>query len=65
VQGHLRKEYISIDVTTECKHCSRVLHLTIDNKMQISVGESDANPFVFMPEIDWKNFTGQNIIDSY
>jgi hypothetical protein len=65
VQGHLRKEYISIEVTTKCKHCDRVLHLTIDSNMRVSVGETDANPLVFMPDIDWKNFTEQNIIDSY
>jgi hypothetical protein len=33
--------------------------------MRVSVGETDANPLVFMPDIDWKNFTEQNIIDSY
>jgi hypothetical protein len=65
VQGHLRREYISIDVTTECKHCDRVLRLTIDSEMRVSVGEPDVNPLVFMPEIDWKNFTEPTIIDSY
>jgi hypothetical protein len=65
VQGHLRKEYISIEVTTKCKHCDRVLHSTIDSNMRVSVGETDANPLVFMPDIDWENFTEQNIIDSY
>jgi len=64
VQGSLRKEYISIEVTTECKHCGQVLHLTIDSNMQVSVGESDANPLVFIPDIDWENFTQRNIIDS-
>ena len=65
VQGHLRKEYISVEVATKCKHCGQALHLTIDSNMQVSVGESDANPLVFMPNVDWESFTEQNIIDSY
>jgi hypothetical protein len=65
VQGHLRKEYISIEVTTKCEHCDRALHLTIDSNMRASVGETDAEPLVFLPEIDWKNFTEPTIIDSY
>ena len=65
VQGFLRKEVISIEVATTCKHCDQVLHLTVDSNLQVTVGESDANPLVFLPEVDWANFTGQNIIDAY
>ncbi len=42
-----------------------MLHLTIDSNMQVSVRELDANPLVFMPDIDWNNFTEQTIIDAY
>jgi len=65
VQGQLRQEYLSIDVETSCKHCDRVLHLTIDSKMQISVGEAGAKPLVFMPDMDWDHFAERTIIDSY
>jgi len=65
VQGQLRKEYVSIEVETKCSHCNREIHFTIDSDMQFSVRESDANPLVFMPDVDWKNFTERNIIDSY
>jgi len=33
--------------------------------MQVSVRESGANPLVFIPDIDWENFTEKTIIDSY
>jgi len=33
--------------------------------MQISVREADANPLVFMPDIDWDHFAERTIIDSY
>jgi len=65
VQGHLRKQYLSIEVTTKCYHCDQVLHLTIDSDMQVSVREAGAQPLVFLPDVDWKNFSEPNIIDSY
>jgi hypothetical protein len=65
VQGQLRQEYLSVDVETSCKHCDQVLHLTVDSQMQISVREADANPLVFMPDIDWDHFTQRTIIYSY
>ena len=65
VQGQLRKEYVSIEVETKCKHCDQPLHFTIDSNMQVSVRESDAHPLVFMPDIDWNHFSEATIIDSY
>jgi hypothetical protein len=65
VQGQLRKEYVSVEVETSCKHCGQVLHLTIDSNMQVSVHEKEAHPLVFVPDVDWNNFTGQTIIDAY
>jgi hypothetical protein len=65
VQGQLRQEYLSIEVETSCKHCDRDLRFTIDSHMEISVHEVEANPLVFMPEVDWAHFSGRNIIDSY
>jgi hypothetical protein len=65
VQGQLRKNYVSIEVETKCRHCDQALHLTIDRNMRVSVRESGAEPLVFMPDIDWKNFAEETIIDSY
>jgi len=65
VQGQLRKEYFSIEVETKCEHCDQVMQFTIDNNMRVSIRESDANPLVFMPDIDWNNFAERTIIDSY
>jgi hypothetical protein len=65
VQGQLRKEYVSIEVETKCKHCDQVMHITIDSNMQVSVRQSGAKPLVFMPDIDWNSFAERTIIDSY
>ena len=65
VQGHLRNEKISVEVETKCQHCEQALGITIDSEMEISVREVDAQPLVFMPDIDWTHFTEPTIIDAY
>jgi len=65
VQGRLRGEKIIIEIETECAHCGQALHLILDSELSWSVGEPDANPLVFIPEIDWEHFTKPNIINDY
>jgi len=65
VQGQLRKEYVSIEIETTCKHCNQGLHFTIDSNMRVAVRELGANPLMFMPDVDWDHFAEQTIIDSY
>jgi hypothetical protein len=65
VQGQLRKEDLSVEVETQCRHCGRALHFEIDSNMQVSVRDSGASPLVFMPDVDWAHFAQPTIIDSY
>ncbi len=41
------------------------MHFTIGSDMRVSVREADAAPLVFMPDVDWSDFTERTIIDSY
>jgi len=65
VQGRLRDERLSVEIETECAHCGQGLHLTLDSELNRSIKESEANPLVFMPDVDWEHLTGPNIIDDY
>jgi hypothetical protein len=65
VQGRLRNEYLSVEIETKCRHCDKTLHFTVDSDMRVSVDEEQARPLVFMPDVDWANFTERTIIDSY
>jgi hypothetical protein len=65
VQGQLRKETVSVEIETHCRHCNRTLHITMDGGMDVSVREPEAAPLVFMPDVDWTNFKGPSIIDPY
>jgi hypothetical protein len=41
------------------------IHLTVDSELRWSVREQDANPLVFVPEVDWTQFADTYIIDAY
>jgi hypothetical protein len=41
------------------------LYLTLESDLEWSVEESDANPLVFEPDVDWGHFKGANIIHDY
>jgi hypothetical protein len=65
VQGKLQNKVISVEIEMRCKHCDQSLHITVDSNMKVSVREQEAAPLVFMPDVDWDNFTQRTIIDAY
>ena len=65
VQGRLRNERLSVEIETSCAHCGQELHITVDSEMHWSVKEHDAQPLLFMPEVNWAHFEGPNIIGRY
>jgi hypothetical protein len=65
VEGKLRNEYLMAEVHTQCSHCRQALHITVDSSMHITVCEEDAEPWVFMPDMDWDHFSERTIIDAY
>jgi len=65
VQGRLRREYLSIEVETQCAQSGRPLRFTIDSDMRVNGRESEAKPLVFMPDVDWNTFAEPTIIDAY
>jgi len=65
VQGRLRGEKLSIDLESECAHCGKPLHISIDSELNSQVREKDAEPLLFEPDVDWDAFKGANIINDY
>jgi hypothetical protein len=65
VQGRLRNENLSVEIATHCTHCGQELHLIVDSEMNWSVREQDAQPIVFVPEINWQYFARATIIEDY
>jgi len=65
VGGQLNNDYLSVDIDTSCKHCRQPMRITVDSNMRVSVNEKGAQPLVFMPDVDWTNFTEKNILQAY
>ena len=72
VQGQLRGEPLSFQVSTECAHCGQPLHLEIDSELNYSVAEEEPEPLVFVlqvnfDELDDSSRTGlsPSIIDAF
>ncbi len=56
---------MAVEIEPQCRHCAAPLHITLDGTLQVSVREPEARPLVFMPDVDWKNFSERTIIDAY
>jgi hypothetical protein len=65
VEGRLRKKRLSVQVETECAHCSRSMHVTIGSDLRHPVARGRARPLVFEPAIDWERFAEPNITHAY
>ena len=65
VQGHLRQEFLSFTVETECAYCRQPLHLELDSNLNFRVVESGAAPLVYAPMVDFKKLKAPSIIDSF
>jgi hypothetical protein len=65
VQGHLRKEPLSILIETECAHCGQPIHIEMDSALKYRVVETDAQPLIFVPTVDFKKLKDPSIIDAF
>jgi hypothetical protein len=65
VQGRLRREHLSVEIVTECAHCSRPMHITIDSELNYSVKEAGCEPIVFVPEVDFSKLEDKCIIHAF
>jgi len=65
VQGRLRGEKLSVRINSECKHCSRLLIIEVDDELSWKVASVGASPLLFEPDMNWTAFSGTNIIHDY
>jgi hypothetical protein len=65
VQGHLRGQPVSVEIRTECAHCSQPLHIEVDSELRHRVAEVAADPLVFVPFVDFDTLKEPSIIDPF
>lgn len=64
VQGHLRRERVTVTFETECAHCERPLRLDIDSDLDCRVTKG-ATPLAFLPMVDFAKWKDPSIIDGF
>lgn len=65
VQGRLKKQALSVAITTECAHCGEPIHLEIDSELNFRAVEEGAEPLVFVPLLDLGKLKDPSIIDGF
>jgi hypothetical protein len=65
VQGQLRQEPLSFVIETECGHCHRPLHIEIDSALNYRVVESEAQPLIYTPLVDFGKLDDPSIVDAF
>jgi hypothetical protein len=65
VQGHLRKQPLSVVIRTRCAHSGQPLTLEMDSELAYHVVEAGAEPLVFVPQVDFGNLEDPSIIDAF
>jgi len=65
VQGRLREEALSFTIGTSCAHCGEPIHIEMDSELSYRVLEEGANPFVYVPMVDFDELEDPSIIDAF
>lgn len=65
VQGRLRDEPLSFDVTTECACCGRPIRFTMRHDLSYELHEPDSRPVFFVPMVDFTRLRAKSIIDDF
>jgi hypothetical protein len=65
VQGRLRGEHLSVDIASECAHCSQPMNITVDSDLNYHVKEEGCEPIIFAPDVDFSKLEEKCIIHSF
>jgi hypothetical protein len=65
VQGQLRKEPVSVFIETQCAQSAQPMHITIDSDLRYQVEEAGADPWVFLPIVNFAKLREPSIIDAF
>jgi len=65
VQGRLRGEHLSVEINSECAHCSQPMRITIDSDLNHQVKEDGCEPIVFVPDVNFSKLEERCIIHAF
>jgi hypothetical protein len=65
VQGKLRQKQISFLVESRCAHSDRRLRIELDSDLNLLGVTAGAEPYIFVPSVDFKRLAEASIIDIF
>jgi hypothetical protein len=65
VQGQLRDQPLSVTIETQCAQSGQTLHIELDSALNYRVIETNAEPLVFIPLVDFDKLEDPSIIDAF
>jgi hypothetical protein len=65
VQGQLRSENLTFHIETRCGHCDQPLHLEVNSDLDVHVVEKEAEPLIFVPQVNFGRLQDPSIIDAF
>ena len=65
MQGRLLSTNLSVQIDTECAHCSQTLALHLDQDLRHKSLSAGADPLVFVPLVDFETLEDPSIIDAF
>lgn len=65
MQGRLRQQLLSVEISTECARTGRAIGIGLDSELTYRLAENDATPLVFKPMVDFHELTDPSIIDAF
>jgi len=64
VQGHLRKQPLSVSFRSTCACCDESIRIDIDDELSYGVF-GEASPVIFMPLVNFKKVKDPSIVDVF
>jgi hypothetical protein len=65
VQGKLRDEPLSFEITSECACCGRPLRITMRHDLNYALEDPGASPLFFVPMVDFTRLREPSILDAF
>jgi hypothetical protein len=65
VQGRIRGEALSLEITTECAHTHRPMRIRLDSDLRYEVLEGGSQPLVYVPMVNFSELKDPSIIDAF
>jgi len=65
VQGRLRNEPLSFDISSECACCDRPIRFRMDYDLRFELEDPECDPLFFVPMVDFTKLKASSIIDDF